>query len=237
MTRITICDYPQARYLITSEKEYRMPRINFSDIESSNGGSGFKKLKPGTYVCAIQKVQTKWYDNYKHEELNSDKESKARIVVDIVEGEFAGEFSRDFYAKEDKDWMHAFFLDWNKEKQSRCKWVLECITASNPGFDAMAAFNVDNVNWSLFIGKRLQVTFDGFESITDTGEERLNARITGTPKVYAVGCAANEIEPPSVKRAKENGGDWMDYADYLSTKRNEDRHPSASPYNDEAVPF
>lgn len=237
MTRITICDYPQARYLTSNlAKEKSMPRVNFSDIESSNGGSGFKKLKPGTYVCAIQKVQTKWYNNFKHKEMTSDETSRARLVVDIVEGEFAGEFSREYYAKEDKDWMHAFFLDWTPEKQSRCKRVLECITASNPGFDAMAAFDVENVNWSMFIGKRLMVTFDGWESLLDTGEERLNARILDIPKVYAVGCSQDEIEPPRVKRAKENGGEWMDYADYLTAKRTEAQTAPAA-YADESIPF
>lgn len=235
MTRITICDYAQSRYLITSEKEYGMPRVKFSDVESSNGGSGFKELKPGTYVCAIQKVQTKWYSNFERKELTSEEESKARLVVDIVEGEFAGEFSRDFYDKEDKDWMHAFFLDWSEEKLPRCKRVLECITASNPGFDAIAAFEADQR--MMFVGKRLMVTFNGYERVLDTGDERLNARIPDNPKVYAVGCKPEEIDAPRVKRAKENGGDWMDYDDYLSMERAEVAQPSATAYNDESIPF
>ncbi len=211
-----------------------MPRVNFSDIESSNGGSGFKELTPGTYVCAIQKVQTKWYSNFERKEMTSDETSKARLVVDIVEGEFAGEFSRDYYDTADKDWMHAFFIDWSPDKLPRCKRVLECITASNPGFDAMAAFEADQ--WTMLIGKRLMVSFNGYERILDTGNERLNARIPDSPKVYAVGCDAGEIDAPRVKRAKEYGGEWMDYADYLKAKRAEAQTAPAA-YADESIPF
>lgn len=236
MTRITICDYPQARYLTDNiAKEKSMPRVNFKDIESSNGGSGFKELTPGTYVCAIQKVQTTWYSNFERKELTSDETSRARFVVDIVDGEFAGEFSRDYYDKEDKDWMHAFFLDWSEEKLGRCKRVLECITASNPGFDAMAAFGADQ--WTMFIGKRLMITFNGYERLLDTGDERLNARIPDNPKVYAVGCKPEEIDAPRVKRAKENGGEWMDYADYLTAKRAEAQTAPVVAYADESIPF
>lgn len=157
-----------------------MPKI---DMEAYNAASigGFKQLMPGRYVVAIQAVRKEF------EEMDWDIGARVTktiddkcvmFVFDIAEGEFCGEFSREFYMGADgkldpsKDWMHEFKYRWdNIDDFKKFNYILE---ESNPGFDVMAAFSADR--WDMYIGKKFGIVLNGTVSTNDKGYDRWTLR-------------------------------------------------------------
>lgn len=107
-----------------------------SDVESkqATGGAGWL-IDAGYYVCEIQGV-----------ELGTTREGKVKLAVswDVAEGPFAGTNANSMYPPVESLVMEGKGLPYSKYK-------LECVTRSNPGFDAVAA--ADAGRWDAFTGK------------------------------------------------------------------------------------
>ena len=123
-----------------------MPKINheeYNATEALGGGGEYKRMPAGGYVCTIQAVRTEITD-YGRKVSLPDERQYVKLIYDIADGEFAGKFSDDYWAGEERDWGHQFFLSW--KNLGALKNAIQCLDESNPGFDAMAAFEADN--WS-----------------------------------------------------------------------------------------
>lgn len=198
-----------------------MPKLNneeFAAATESTAGSGFKRMEPGCYMCRIQAVQSEW--ETRSGVQRADERQCVRVLVDVDEGEFAGEFSRDFY--EGRPWMHALFMSWKPNALGMLKHTFKALDEANPGFDSRAAFEADR--WELFIGKRVRIVWNGAERTNDRGYVNVNVR----PDRFI--CADEEPEP---KVELERGGtvNWSDYASVQAAA------PAQSdPYSD-SVPF
>ena len=156
-----------------------MPRIDMNDYNSAeeSQGGGFKQLVPGAYVVRIQAVRTEWYDNWNQCDKNSEQDKMAWFVFDIAEGEFAGEFSRDFYMKNgrldpNKDFLHQAAYAWYNV--GKLKLFNRVLAESNPGFDPMAAFNADR--WEMYVGKLFGVVLNGTVTTNDNGYDQWRLR-------------------------------------------------------------
>lgn len=110
-----------------------MRKIVWEEVEESQG---FESPGAGNYVLRVTGVE------------DVPKSEYAWLVVDIAEGEFEGEFSRDFYAG--KPYAHRVLLSYKDSALGMLKRTMSLFTASNPGFDAMAAWNGD---LSMFVGR------------------------------------------------------------------------------------
>ena len=135
-----------------------MPKINREEYEAAtaNGGGGdYQRMGAGGYVCTIQAVRTD----------TADTRQYVKLIFDVAEGDLAGKFSDDYWAGEDKDWGHQFYLSW--KNYNALKNVMQCLDESNPGFDALAAFEADN--WTMFIGKKLGLVFGEEEYLGNDG--------------------------------------------------------------------
>ena len=135
-----------------------MPKINHDEYDAataSSGGGDFQRMGAGGYVTEIQAVRTDAVDTRQY----------VKLIFDIAEGELAGKFSDDYWAGEDRDWGHQFFMSW--KNMQAFKNVIGCLDESNPGFDALAAFEADN--GSMFIGKKLGIVFGEEEYLANDG--------------------------------------------------------------------
>ena len=134
-----------------------MPKINHEEYDAAtpSGGGDFQRMGAGGYECIIQAVRTDAAETRKY----------VKLIFDIAEGELAGKFSDDYWAGEDKDWGHQFYLSW--KNWGALKNVLQCLSESNPGFDAEAAFEADR--WELFIDKKLGIVFGEEEYLGNDG--------------------------------------------------------------------
>lgn len=131
-----------------------MPK-NFNMDEYNNAtpptGDDYQRIPAGGYVCAIQAVRVTGRDGYGREIDYPEDKMYVKLIWDIIEGDFAGKYSDEFWADEDKDYGHCFYLSW--KNMNAFKGAIQAIEESNPGFDAMAAFSADN--WALFTGKKI----------------------------------------------------------------------------------
>jgi len=150
-----------------------MPKLDmkaYEAAEESKADGGDKRMEPGVYPCIITGVQTEW------ETRNGTKSAKndqcVRLIVDVEEGEFAGEFQRDFY--QGREWIHAVYMSWKPKALGLLKHTFASFDEANPGFDSMAAFESDK--WTLFIGKKCLVSFNGNERTNDRGYTNVNVR-------------------------------------------------------------
>ena len=140
-----------------------MPRIDKSEYEAatpSGGGGDYQRMGAGGYECSIQAVRTRG-DGIDY--VNDRKYVK--LIFDIDAGPLAGKFSDDYWADESRDWGHQFYLSW--KNLGALKSTIQCLDESNPGFDAMAAFEADA--WGLFIGKKIGLVFGEEEYLGNDG--------------------------------------------------------------------
>ena len=178
---------------------------NYNNVQGEFS-EGFKQLEPGAYVVKIMAIRTEWtekdYQTWTDRQCSVRNDSAIQFIYDIAEGEFAGEFSRDFYMKNgapdiDKDFLHSFIFRWgdlNDERDAKkAKYTLDCFTASNPGFDALAAFTADK--WQLFIGKRFGVVLNGTVKTNDRGYDQWNLRTSVKPYSVDDIHSGNHAEP------------------------------------------
>lgn len=118
-----------------------MRRINWRDINPTEGAT-FKKLPAGGYVVTITGVE--------------DMESKEylKLTYDIAAGEYLNFFGNDkFY--EDKPYAHQFTASYSQRGEGLFAQLLDCLTKSNPGFDAAAAASAGRPD--MFVGKFLGI--------------------------------------------------------------------------------
>lgn len=149
-----------------------MPKIDLTNIQESAGE--FKRLVPGTYVCKIVDAQLFEDRNY------------VRIEWDVAVGEYADIFKDAPFARYD-------YMSYSEHALPMLKHKLACLSESNVGFDAEAAFQSDNM--AAFKGKvfgarvreRLYTKRDGGEgSGLEIGQWlRAQEALTGTYDVMA----------------------------------------------------
>jgi len=93
-----------------------MKPLNLDNIEEM-GGSSFKKLPAGGYVCIITDAESNDADQY------------MKITYDIYEGEFKKYYSDEFGQK--NPWAHSFRSYWKGGAAGMYKHFLSCIDKSN----------------------------------------------------------------------------------------------------------
>lgn len=158
-----------------------MPKINMDEYnaaEVSTGGGDYQRMGAGGYVVRCQAVRTKGTDYGRTVDFISEKQY-VKLIYDIAEGGLAGKFSDDYWAGEEKDWGHQFYLSW--KNMGALKNAIQCLDESNPGFDAMAAFQADN--WDMFIGKQFGIVVGEEEYLGNDGT--VKTRLT-FPRIKSV---------------------------------------------------
>lgn len=188
-----------------------MPKIDMKEYNATDTAGGFKQLVPGAYVVAIQAVRTEFeemdWDLGDRVKRSADKDRAVMFVFDIAEGDFLGEFSRDFYLGVDgklderKDWMHSVKYDWSDMRSF--KRFNQALEESNPGFDTMAAFQADR--WDMYVGKKFGLVLNGTVSTNDRGYD--SWRLRAGKGIYTVDDIHDGRTPePRIqdKRVKEN---------------------------------
>ena len=106
----------------------------FSDYEAKKASGGRETLPAGGYVCKI----------FKAEEETYSWGSVLALSIDVIEGDYAGIWTRDYKnnTNEDKKWRGVFRLyvpkddgsekdAWTKNAFNNAMWAIE---ASNPGY-------------------------------------------------------------------------------------------------------
>lgn len=201
-----------------------MPKLDNTEWEAASESSAgdFKAMEPGIYMCEIKGIQTEWDTKAGH--ATSDERQCVRVLLDVAEGEFAGELSRPFFA--DKDYARVIYMSWKPTAMGMLKHTFRGIDEANPGFDSKAAFEADK--WTMFVGKKCLVQFNGVEYTNDRGYTNVSARpdriLTADDK-------------PTIKVKLENDSivNWDDY------KAVDDPAPrestAASAYDDSDIPF
>lgn len=161
-----------------------MPKIDMAEYNATDASTGgFKQLVPGAYVVTIQAVRTQFEEmdwNIGERVLRDyDTDNCVLFVFDIAEGEFTGEFSREFYLGLDgkldtrKDFLHSVKYDWSDLRSF--KKFNQVIEDSNPGFNVMAAFNADK--WDMYVGKQFGLVLNGTVSTNDRGYDTWKLRV------------------------------------------------------------
>lgn len=172
-----------------------MPQCNIDaalEVDVTEGG--FKQVEPGHYVLRVVDIRTQWterdYQTGVDKQCSTQYDNAVLFIYDIADGEFAGEYSRDFFFAQggkydpEKDYMHQYKLYWGNLNDPKdlgeIKSLLNVFTRSNPGFDAVAAFKADQ--WQLFIGKLFGAVLNGTVRTNDKGYD--NWRCRPGRKVY-----------------------------------------------------
>ena len=161
-----------------------MVQINREEYEKATAFSGddFPRMQAGGYVARIQAVRTTGTDSQnKHIDYVNDKQY-VKLIYDIAEGDFAGRYSDDFWAGEDKDYAHCIYLSW--KNMNALKGNIASLDESNPGFDAMAALEADK--WELFIGKLVGIVLGEEEYVGNNGEIKTRFKLPSLRSAQAI---------------------------------------------------
>lgn len=166
-----------------------MRRVNFNNIKPSYEGEGGASIKPGMYACKITAAK------------DVPEREYIELLLDICEGEHAGEFRRDFYL--DKPYAHHLILSYKEAALSMTLGRLECISACNPGFDAVAA--IEGGREDLLVTRRCYVAFrceEYYNKKTDAFEVGSNPRpgYLVKPDKYDPGV---EVKPSMLSEKKK----------------------------------
>lgn len=202
-----------------------MPKLDKTEWEaaSESGAGEIKRMTPGIYDCIITGVQTEW-ETASGIQKSEDRQC-VRLLLDVADGEFAGEFSSEFY--KDKPYMHCLYMSWSPRALGMLKHTFHGLDEANPGFDAMAAFEADQ--WTMFIGKKCRVAWNGTERTNDKGYTNVNAR---PDRILTID------DNPKIKVELESGGkcDWEDYVE-KDAAPTQSTAPTAAPYSTDDIPF
>lgn len=215
-----------------------MPKLDpkaYDETQESASAQTFTAFEPGAYVCRIQAVRTKGYDyNGKPVDYVNDKQY-IKLILDIAEGPFEGHFSDDYWSGQDKDWGHQVYLSFKPAAYGLLKSWLNCISNSNGGFDARAAFEADK--WDMFIGKLVGVQWNQEEYERD-GAIKLRVR---PDRPYAADAVREGKcpKPRVLLMSPIDGKKWMNADDYRAMRDAEKgaAQPSTSAYDTDEVPF
>lgn len=123
--------------------------------EAKQGGGSGWLIDAGVYVCEIGEVKIG---------ITNAGKKKLTMTWDVAEGPFAGTNAGSQYPPMEHLVMEGDGVGYSKYK-------LECISRSNPGFDAVAEAN--NGNFGAFVGKLVGMGI-GIEHYTK-GEKSKNA--------------------------------------------------------------
>lgn len=165
-----------------------MPKFNNYDNTEAKFDTGFNQPKPGAYILRIMAVRTEWeeydFNTGLRNKYSTANDAAVIFVYDIDEGEFAGEYSRDFYIGDDgkldqrKDFLHQYKFYWgdlnNPKDAAKAKYVLDCLTTSNQGFKAKPAFEADA--WNLFVGQKFGAVLNGTVKTNEQGYDNWNLK-------------------------------------------------------------
>lgn len=233
-----------------------MPQFNNYNQTEAKFDTGFKQPMPGAYVVKIVAVRTAWEEyNFKtglRDSCSTANDAAVVFVYDIAEGEYEGEYSRDFYLDgngvfdQKKDFLHQYKFYWgdlnNQKDAEKAKYFLDCLSApNNPGFDALAAFQADN--WRLFIGQKFGVVLNGTVKTSDQGFENWNLK--PQRKIFTVGEIHNgktvnakgetvDLPKPKITDKRTNVDDGA--AASTSASDGQDEQAPTSVYDDD-IPF
>lgn len=197
-----------------------MPKLDETFESAQESASGdFKAMEPGTYMCRIQAVNTEWETRAGIQK--AEQRQCVQILVDVDEGEHAGEFSRDFYI--DKPYAHSFYMSWTPAAMGILKHTFKALDEANHGFDSRAAFEADR--WEHFIGKRLLMSWQGTEYMANNGMVRVRVR----PDRALVAGDNPRIQVEML------GGEKTEWSEYRAKPAEEPAAPAADNYGD--LPF
>lgn len=185
-----------------------MPKIDmnaYNEATALTGGGEFKRMPAGGFVCRTMAVRTEGRAGYGGGVVDYVKSKDyVKVIYDIAEGEFAGKFSDDYWAGEDKDYAHQFYFSW--KNLGALKGNVQALEESNPGWDVMADFQADN--WQAFIGKYVGLVFGEEEYRANDGSIKVRL---GFPRLKSVqDIRAGNFKVPALKRL--DGGDSQGYA-------------------------
>lgn len=176
-----------------------MRSINWDGITASTGGGA--ALPAGPYVALILDA------------TDNEQREYVEVVYDIAEGERKGYYS-DAWGQQ-HPYAHHFFLPYRTDAGlSMTKGRLEAISASNPGFDAEAAWN--GARLDLFKARLVGVNLQEEEYERD-GEVR--TRLNVCQVVPAQDVRDGKVRARDVKRlpgSQRPSGDLADYAKDVS---------------------
>lgn len=176
-----------------------MPKINMQEYEQATPNTGeFARMGAGAYVLVIQAVRTSGKDSAGRYIDFVNAREYVKLIYDVAEGDFAGHFSDDYWSGEDKDYGHQLFMSW--KNMGAFKNFIQCLETSNPGFDAMAAFEADN--WAMFIGKKIGAVFGEEEYRANDGSVKTRLAFPTIKSVQDVRNGKYRI--PKLKELKED---------------------------------
>ena len=173
-----------------------MPKIDMNEYNAATASTGgdYQKMPAGGYVVRIQAVRTKDAAGFDY----IAGKQYVKLIYDVDEGEFAGKFSDDYWAGEDKDYAHQIYLSW--KNLGALKANITAIEESNPGFDAMAALNADK--WELFVGKLVGIVLGEEEYIGNDGSVKTRF---GFPRLKSVqDIRDGKFKVPALKKLPED---------------------------------
>lgn len=227
-----------------------MPQFSNYDQTEAKFDTAFKQPTPGAYALRILAVRTEWeeydFNTGLRNQCSTANDAAVLFIYDITGGEFDGEYSRDFYLKDGepdpkKDFLHQYKFYWgdlnDPKDAAKAKYVLDCLKASNQGFEPLAAFNADA--WNLFVGKEFGAVLNGTVKTNDQGFDNWNLK--PQRKIYTVQEILNgktlnnkgemvDLPKPKVTDKRTNVEDGS------STGGAQDEQAPASVYDDD-VPF
>lgn len=136
-----------------------MRKVNWASVTASADGD-FEKLPAGPYVAVIT------------EATDHEDRQYVEIVYDIAEGEHRGYYGDDW--GKSHPYAHHIFMSYKDTALGMLKGRLEAIQASNPGFDAFAAWDAGRLD--MFRGRLVGINLQEEEYERNDGDTgvRLN---------------------------------------------------------------
>lgn len=201
-----------------------MPKIDkeaYESAEASTGGE-YRRMPAGGYIAVIQAVRTDGPAGNGGRVDYVNAKEYIKLIWDVAEGEFAGRFSDDYWSGEDKDYGHQIFLSW--KNMGAFKGNIQAIDESNPGFDALAAFEADR--WEMFIGKKVGIVLGEEEYRANDGSVKTRF---GFPRLKSVqDIRDGKFRVPPLKKLDDGHQDG-----YFAAPA---QAPAPSAYDD-SIPF
>ena len=130
------------------------------NVEAAPLGGGAPRIEPGAYTCRVKSAED-----------NAFSESVV-FEMEVTDGPSAGAgFKLWLNYRDDRD-------------QRRSRQRLDAFTASNPGFNAVAAW--DASQWQLFVGRVVGVVFDEVEKTKEDGRTYVNVNAGAVVSVQSL---------------------------------------------------
>lgn len=156
--------------------------IDFEQVEESKQLQG---IEPGPYVCRILRATD-----------NAEKEY-VEVIWDIAEGPEKDRYSDQW--GEEHPYAHHFYMSYKDKSLGMLKMILNAITASNPGFDAMSAWNAGRIE--MFSGRLVGLNLRE-EEYEYNGEVKTRISVGGWAAVQDV--RAGVVKPMGCKKLQNS---------------------------------